>query len=144
VDHATIGQSLRVAASQLRDYPASATPAIENGKHFPPWRMKGSMTTPSDDSARNKMAKKADEHLRSREVGFEIWKTNPENERESFKVLTAGLTLQFEALFNLLRKGERLTEQEIFELRNILQFELFSTILATISHTVHVLEDERE
>ena len=100
------------------------------------------MTTPSDDAARNKMAKKADEHLRSREVGFEIWKTNPESERESFKVLTAGLTLQFEALFNLLRKGERLTEQEIFELRNILQFELFSTILATISQTVRQTEDE--
>ena len=102
------------------------------------------MTTPSDEAARNKMGKKADEHLRSREVGFEIWKTNPESERESFKALTAGLTLQIETLLNLLRNGERLTEQEIVESRNILQFEIFSAILATISRTVQALEDERE
>ena len=102
------------------------------------------MTTPSDEAGTNKLAKEVDEHLRSRDIGFEIWKTNPESERESFKALAAGLTLQIETLLNLLRNGERLTEQEIVESRNILQFEIFSTILATISHTVQVLEDERE
>ena len=102
------------------------------------------MTTPSDEEGTNKLAKEVDEHLRSRDIGFEIWKTNPESERESFKALAASLTLQFEALLSLLKKGERLTEQDVEKWRDSMHFEIFSTILATISHTVQVIEDERE
>jgi len=100
------------------------------------------MKTPSDEEAINKLAIEADEHLRSRDIGFELWKMDLENDRESFKALIAGLTLQFETLLGLLRKGEKLTEQDIEKLRDIMHFEIFSTILATISLTVRITDEE--
>ncbi len=100
------------------------------------------MKTPSDEAAINKLAIEADEHLRSRDIGFELWKMDLENDRESFKALIAGLTLQFETLLGLLRKGEKLTEQDIEKLRDIMHFEIFSTILATISLTVRITDEE--
>jgi len=100
------------------------------------------MKTPSDEAAIIKLAKEADEHLRSKDIGFELWKMNLENDRESFKVLIGGLTLQFETLLGLLRKGEQLTEQDIEKWRDIMQYEIFSTILATISLTVRITADE--
>ncbi len=100
------------------------------------------MKNPSDKAATNKLAKEADEHFRSRDIGFEIWKMNPESDRESFKALAAGPTLQFEDMLSLLKKGERLTEQEVEKWRGSMQFEIFSTILATISLTVRLKGEE--
>ena len=100
------------------------------------------MKTPSDEAAINKLTKEADEHLRSRDIGFEIWKTNPESDRESFKALAAGLTLQFETLLNLLKRGERLTEADVEKLMDSMQYEIFSTILATISLAVRLTGEE--
>jgi hypothetical protein len=100
------------------------------------------MKTPSDEADMSRLEKEADEHLRSRDVGFELWKMNLENDRESFKVLVAGLTLEFETLLSMLRKGEQLSEQDIEKRRDLMQFEIFSTILATISLTVRITGEE--
>ncbi len=100
------------------------------------------MNTPSDEADENKLAKEVDMHLRSRDIGFEIWKMNLENDRESYKVLIAGLTLQFESMLRLLKKGERLTEQDVQKLRDSLQFETFSMIRATISLTLRLTGEE--
>ena len=67
---------------------------------------------------------------------------NLENDRESFKFLVAGLTLQFGTLLSMLRKGEQLSEQDIEKRRDLMQFEIFSTILATISLTVRITGEE--
>ena len=100
------------------------------------------MKTPSDEADMSKLEKEADEQLRSRDVGFELWKMNLENDRESFKALVAGLTLEFETLLSMLRKGEQLSEQDIEKRRDLMQFEIFSTILATISLTVRITGEE--
>jgi hypothetical protein len=100
------------------------------------------MKASSDEAATNKLEQRADEHLRSRDIGFEIWKTNPESDRESFKALAAGLTLKFETLLSLLEEGERLTEQDVEKWRESMQFALFSTILATILLTVRLTGEE--
>ena len=100
------------------------------------------MKTPSDEADMSRLEKEADEHLRSRDVGFELWKMNLENDRESFKALVAGLTLEFETLLSMLRKGEQLSEQDIEKRRDLMQFEIFSTILATISLTVRITGEE--
>jgi len=47
------------------------------------------MKTPSDEAAINKLAKEVDEHFRSKDIGFELWNMNLENDRESFKALIA-------------------------------------------------------
>jgi hypothetical protein len=100
------------------------------------------MKSPSDEAATNKLAKEVDEHFRSKDIGFELWNMNLENDRESFKALIAGLTLQFETLLSLLKKGERLTEQDVEKWRELMQFEIFSTILATITLTVRLTDEE--
>lgn len=100
------------------------------------------MKTPSDEAAINRLAKEADEHLRSRDIGFELWNMNLENDRESYKALIVGLSLQIETLLNLLRKGEQPTEQDIEKWRDSMQFEIFSMILATISLTVRITDEE--
>ena len=100
------------------------------------------MKTPSDEAAINRLAKEADEHLRSRDIGFELWNMNLENDRESYKALIVGLSLQIETLLSLLRKGEQLTEQDIEKWRDSMQFEIFSMILATISLTVRITDEE--
>lgn len=100
------------------------------------------MKTPSDEAAINRLAKEADEHLRSRDIGFELWNMNLENDRESYKALIVGLSLQIENLLSLLRKGEQLTEQDIEKWRDSMQFEIFSMILATISLTVRITDEE--
>jgi len=100
------------------------------------------MKIPSDEADTSRLEKEADEHLRSRDVGFELWKMNLENDRESFKALVAGLTLEFETLLSMLRKGEQLSEQDIEKRRDLMQFEIFSTILATISLTVRITGEE--
>lgn len=100
------------------------------------------MKTPSDEAAINRLAKEADEHLRSRDIGFELWNMNLENDRESYKALIVGLSLQIETLLSLLRKGEQPTEQDIKKWRDGMQFEIFSMILATISLTVRITDEE--
>ncbi|MCH8093085.1 MAG: hypothetical protein IH953_00695 [Chloroflexi bacterium] len=100
------------------------------------------MKTPSDEAAINRLAKEADEHLRSRDIGFELWNMNLENDRESYKALIVGLSLQIETLLSLLRKGEQPTEQDIKKWRDSMQFEIFSMILATISLTVRITDEE--
>lgn len=100
------------------------------------------MNSPSDEAAINKLAKEVDEHFRSKDIGFELWNMNLENDRESFKALIAGLTLQFETLLSLLKKSERLTEQDVENWRELMQFEIFSTILATITLTVRLTDEE--
>ncbi|TDI83847.1 MAG: hypothetical protein E2O74_06040 [Chloroflexi bacterium] len=100
------------------------------------------MKTPSDEAAINRLAKEADEHLRSRDIGFELWNMNLENDRESYKALIVGLSLQIETLLSLLRKGEQPTEQDINKWRDSMQFEIFSMILATISLTVRITDEE--
>ncbi|MCH8338440.1 MAG: hypothetical protein IH858_06300 [Chloroflexi bacterium] len=100
------------------------------------------MKTPSDEAAINRLAKEADEHLRSRDIGFELWNMNLENDRESYKALIVGLSLQIETLLSLLRKGEQPTEQDIEKWRDSMQFEIFSMILATISLTVRITDEE--
>lgn len=101
------------------------------------------MTNPTDEAAINKLAEEMEERLRWRDIGFEIWKTSPESERDSFKALAEGLTMQFETLFSLLKTGERLTELDVEKWRNKTQFETFSTILATISLTVRLTVEEQ-
>jgi len=100
------------------------------------------MKTPSDEAAINKLAKEVDEHFRSKDIGFELWNMNLENDRESFKALIAGLTFQFETFLSLLKKGERLTEQDVEKWRELVQFEIFSTILATITLTVWLTDEK--
>lgn len=100
------------------------------------------MKTPSDEAAINRLAKEADEHLRSRDIGFELWNMNLENDRESYKALIVGLSLQIETLLSMLRKGEQPTEQDIEKWRDSMQFEIFSMILATISLTVRITDEE--
>ncbi len=100
------------------------------------------MKTPSDEAAINKLGKEVDEHFRSKDIGFELWNMNLENDRESFKALIAGLTFQFETFLSLLKKGERLTEQDVEKWRELVQFEIFSTILATITLTVWLTDEK--
>ena len=100
------------------------------------------MKTPSDEAAINRLAKEADEHLRTRDIGFELWNMNLENDRESYKALIEGLSLQIETLLSMLRKGEQPTEQDIEKWRDSMQFEIFSMILATISLTVRITDEE--
>ena len=100
------------------------------------------LKTPSDEAALDKLAKEVDEHLRSKDIGFELWNMNLGNDRESFKARIAGLTFQFETFLSLLKKGERLTEQDVEKWRELMQFEIFSTILATISLTVRITGEE--
>ena len=100
------------------------------------------MKTPSDEAAINRLAKEADEHIRSRDIGFELWNMNLVNDRESYKALIVSLSLQIETLLSLLRKGEQPTEQDIEKWRDSMQFEIFSMILATISLTVRITDEE--
>ena len=93
-------------------------------------------------AAINRLAKADDEQLLSRDLGFELWNMNLENDRESYKALIEGLSLQIETLLSMLRKGEQPTEQDIEKWRDSMQFEIFSMILATISLTVRITDEE--